>query len=45
MLTTNRMKKVKKAEPFDPELVAAVEAKLRALGVNKDPLVSDLEAV
>jgi hypothetical protein len=45
ILTTSRMKKVKKAEQFDPELVAAVEAKLRALGVDKDSPISNLEAV
>jgi hypothetical protein len=37
-LTTHRVKKVKKEEKFDPELVAAVEAKLRELGVESDVL-------
>jgi hypothetical protein len=37
-LTIHRVKKVKKEETFDPELVAAVEAKLRALDVESDVL-------
>jgi hypothetical protein len=37
-LTNYRIKKVKKEETFDPELVAAVEAKLRELDVESDVL-------
>lgn len=32
-------------EQFDPDLVAAVEAKLRALGVDDDPPTSEPEEV
>jgi hypothetical protein len=35
-LTLYRVKKLKKDEQFDPRIVAAVEAKLRALGVDDD---------
>jgi hypothetical protein len=35
-LTTFRIKKARKEEKFDPKLVAAVEAKLRALDVESD---------
>jgi hypothetical protein len=31
-------------ETFDPEVVAAVEAKLQALGVDDDPPTSEPEA-
>jgi hypothetical protein len=41
-LTNCRMKKAKKEESFDPHLVAAVEAKLRALDVESDALTSGL---
>jgi hypothetical protein len=43
-LTCDRAKKTKKEESFDPELVAAVEAKLRALDVDSDAVGSGLEA-
>ena len=33
-LTRSRVKKAAKEEQFDPQTVAAVEAKLRALGVD-----------
>ena len=36
LLTSCRLKKIKKEDHFDPQLVAAVEAKLRALGVDDD---------
>jgi hypothetical protein len=39
-LTNCRIKKAKKEESFDPQLVAAVEAKLRALDVESDALTS-----
>jgi hypothetical protein len=39
-LTCDRAKKTKKEESFDPELVAAVEAKLRALDVDSDAIGS-----
>jgi hypothetical protein len=41
----NRAKKVKGEDIFDPDVVAAVEAKLRALGVDDDPPTSEPEAV
>jgi hypothetical protein len=41
----SRAKKTKKEERFDPDVVAAVEAKLRALVVDDDPPTSELEAV
>jgi hypothetical protein len=41
-LTNCRIKKAKKEESFDPQLVAAVEAKLRALDVESDALTSGL---
>jgi meiotically up-regulated gene 157 (Mug157) protein len=44
-LTRHRFKKAKKEETFDPQLVAAVEAKLRALDVDSDMNTSGLEAV
>lgn len=46
MVTANRrsVKKLKKEEQFDPQIVAAVEAKLRSLGVDDDSLSSGLEA-
>ena len=34
MLITRRIKKPRSEESFDPAVVAAVEAKLRALGVD-----------
>jgi hypothetical protein len=37
-LTNHRIKKATKEESFDPELVAAVEAKLRDLDVESDVL-------
>jgi hypothetical protein len=37
-LTNYRIKKAQKDEIFDPELVAAVEAKLKALDVESDAL-------
>jgi hypothetical protein len=41
----NRAKKVKGEDIFDPDVVAAVDAKLRALGVDDDPPTSEPEAV
>jgi meiotically up-regulated gene 157 (Mug157) protein len=43
-LTWFRFKKTKREETFDPQLVAAVEAKLRALDVDSDIPTSGLEA-
>lgn len=37
-LIIHRVRKAKKEEQFDPQVVAAVEAKLRALGVEDDSL-------
>lgn len=37
------VKKPKQEESFDPAVVAAVEAKLRALGVDEDPPTSEPE--
>jgi hypothetical protein len=42
-LIVHRTKKTKD-ETFDPQLVAAVEAKLRYLDVDTDALYSDFEA-
>jgi meiotically up-regulated gene 157 (Mug157) protein len=44
-LIHHRFKKAKREETFDPQLVAAVEAKLRALDVDSDMTTSGLEAV
>jgi hypothetical protein len=44
LLTRYSIKKTKKEETLDPKLVAAVEAKLRALDVDSDILTSGLEA-
>jgi hypothetical protein len=44
-LTAGRIKKARKEESFDPQLVAAVEAKLKALDVDTDALTSGVEAV
>jgi hypothetical protein len=43
-LTNYRIKKAQKDEIFDPELVAAVEAKLKALDVESDALTWALYA-
>jgi hypothetical protein len=45
LLTTNSVKKEKKEERFDPGIVAAVEAKLRAFQVEDNPPTSKPEAV
>tara|TARA_R110002003_G_scaffold3133_4_gene24830 strand:- start:8213 stop:8380 length:168 start_codon:yes stop_codon:yes gene_type:complete len=42
-LTISRIKKPRKEEKFDPKLVAAVEAKLRALDVESDVPLSGVE--
>ena len=44
-LTKHSVKKPKQEESFDPAVVAAVEAKLRALGVDDDPPTSEPEHV
>ncbi|KAH6614308.1 hypothetical protein C7974DRAFT_74068 [Boeremia exigua] len=43
--TRSPVKKFRQEETFDPAVVAAVEAKLRALGVDDDHLTSDAEHV
>lgn len=43
--TRSPVKKHKQEESFDPAVVAAVEAKLKALGVDDDPPTSDPENV
>lgn len=42
---SSSIKKTKKEERFDPEVVAAVEAKLRALNVDDDTAPSGVEAI
>lgn len=42
-LTSYSVKKPRHEESFDPAVVAAVEAKLRALGVDDDPPTSEPE--
>ncbi|KAH7350334.1 hypothetical protein BKA66DRAFT_476362 [Pyrenochaeta sp. MPI-SDFR-AT-0127] len=42
--TRSPVKKAKKQEQFDPQIIAAVEAKLRALGVDDDTTTSGPEA-
>lgn len=44
LLTEHSVRKVKKQEHFDPQIIAAVEAKLRALGVDDDTTTSGPEA-
>jgi hypothetical protein len=44
ILIVDRIKKTRKEETFDPQLVAAVEAKLKALDVDSDALTSGVEA-
>ncbi|KAF1924258.1 uncharacterized protein M421DRAFT_424898 [Didymella exigua CBS 183.55] len=43
--TRSPIKKLRQEESFDPAVVAAVEAKLRALGVDSDPPTSEPEHV